>query len=291
MRSEVIVIGNGVMGSTIASWLRLKGREVLTLDDGRPESGTSASGGLIKPSKLNGLTPVEEAEVRGVLDPLFGLTREVFTIRPSFDLVKTEIWRINMDRVRTAPSTKFKVTEIKRGEAGEDSIVLGEGAEGPEEHRCGILILAAGYWCMELLPEIFPPGSLTAKKGVSFRFKGKIDRPFVKMWAPYKQVTVHNTDYMDEKVIWAGDGTGLKLENWREGIEAECLVRIRKEFPDGEAMIPFAETPGLRPFHKDKDRPCFVKEAYPRVWVATGAGKFGGISAAWAARKIERELV
>ena len=291
MKTDVVVIGGGIMGSTIASFLRCGGREVVLFDDGRPESGSRASGGLIKPSKFTGLSNEANTEVLRVMGNLFGVTPEPFVIRPSFDLLKMDIHRVDMDRLFAEPRVHARVTAV-RPARGAGSMHAVEFKHGVDEGtaQCNFIVLAAGYWCGELFPSAFPGGSLTAQKGVSFRFSGRIKQSFVQAWAPYKQITVHNTLRNGRPEVWTGDGTALKPGNWTQTREAECLARVRGAMKIA-AVQPVLTTTGLRPFHESGDKPCYLREIRRDIWAATGAGKFGCISAAWAASRLAGELL
>ncbi len=282
--NDVIVVGAGIVGATIAEALRkFKNRQVLVIDDGKPLSGTKASGGSIKPSKLTGLSETELNPILDTLLNLFGYQKETFELRPVRKLLKYDIYQLNMVNVFNIEKKLGRVINIgstNDGKPGVLAIIDGEEMFIP----CNLLIIAAGMGCIQILPEIFSKNTLTAKKGVSFRFKGTIKQAFVKTWLPYKQVTVHNFYTKDGWQIWGCDGSALKPENWPTSRTDECLQRISRELNPQHELL--AVTPGLRSFHQAKAKPCYFEQVYQNVYVATGAGKFGSISAGWAANRI-----
>ena len=274
---DVIVVGAGIMGATIAEALRVvQGRDVIIIDREDPFAGSTCSGGLIKPSKFTGLGDDQMDPVLDLLGALWGgLKEQTFTIRPSGGLFKANIWRLNMRKVFDLPYVYGKVTQVLKDEP---AVILND----DNIMRCEMLVIAAGMGCAELLPDVFPPGVLTAKQGASFLFRGSVKGdPFVKAWAPYKQITVHD---FDDETIWASDGSALKPDNWTDDRTESCIQRCMEAMGTDERPAHIAV--GHRPFHKSKAKPCYLEEVADDVWVATGAGKFGSISAGWAANQL-----
>jgi hypothetical protein len=272
---DAIVIGNGVVGASIAGMFRLQGRDTLVLDSHRPLSGTGPCGGSVKPSPLTGLPKDEEKPMLDTLDTLFGLTKETFQIHPSGDILKRDVWRIGMDRVYGSPHEEVDDSWIRERTGFPTVHYIKHGIEIME--TCRLLVVAAGMGTMRLIPEI----QLTAKHGVSFRFSGQVEHPFVQTWAPYKQVTVHNITPTE---IWAADGSALKPENWTDERTIQSKLRIQAAMgrTDGPTQI----REGLRSFDLSGRKPCLLAQVNERIWVAVGAGKFGCIAAGWAANEM-----
>lgn len=276
---DVAIIGNGVMGKTIAASLRQKGRDVEIFDSHDPFAGTNPSGGSIKPSVFTGLDTQAYTKSLEALDLAFGLEEMRMAVRPSGDFLKLDIRQVNLERLLESVLRRTVILIEDRLTFPILKDVTGE------SYRCQLLVVAAGMGCSALFPEIFPgPDSLYAKQGVSFRFQGTIEQPFVQAWAPYKQITVHNVRHQGALEIWAGDGTAIIPKNWRADHKTKSLERVQGALNSSHA--PRAVILGYRSFHVSKAKPCFLEKPYPRIWVATGAGKFGGIAAGWAARKI-----
>lgn len=282
---DVIVIGAGIMGSTIAKALAKEGRAVLLLDNNQAMAGTRPSGGHIKPSWAGGMKTADYDSAMTLLESVWDVTQEEFAIKVlGKPLVKTTIWRVDTDVVLTTPKVIAEVTSISLTDTNAPLVAYTEGPAKKEE-RCRLLVVAAGTWCNALLPEVFPDKTLVAKQGVSFRFPGKVE-PFIQPWAPYKQTVAHQQG-PDE--IWIGDGSAIKPENWDDQlITQRALSRCRA------ALVSQAQPrriiTGLRPYCSlagPKD-PCFLRKVGKATWVATGAGKLGTISAGWAADRIIR---
>ena len=283
---DMIVVGGGIMGITIADWLTQKlDMDVRVFDYGDPMAGTPPSGGSVKPSKLTGLDDEQLKPALKVLDGVYGLTKETFTIRPSGGLLKADVYQIPVELVVNAVKYPYKVTSIVQGTP---HIVVYEGKHGEKMTvKCRRVVVAAGMGCAFLLPSVFGKGELSAKRGVSFRFEGNIDKPFVQAWAPYKQITVHNIEQDGEFQIWGSDGSALKPESWTDQRTAECLGRVQNALGAKHKVL--KTITGYRSFH-GKSKPCFLKELAPGFWVATGAGKFGCIAAGWAAEQIYKTI-
>src|SRR5580765_1365903 len=272
---DVIIIGNGIMGASIAGVFRAQGRDTLVLDAHRPFSGTGPCGGSVKPSPLTGLSHEDEKPILDTLDSLFGLTMEKFLIHPSGGLLKTNVWQIGMDRVYNSPHEKVEDSWIHSRE-GFPVVGYSQGGETRKE-GCRLLVVAAGMGTSLLVPAVH----LTAKHGVSFRFAGQVDHPFVQAWAPYKQITVHN---IGPSEIWAADGSALKPENWTDERTVQCKIRVQGAM--GTTQEPISIREGHRSFDSSGAKPCLVQQIESRIWVAVGAGKFGCLAAGWAANQM-----
>ena len=284
--AEVVVIGAGVVGATIAEAFRKKEMDVCVLDDNDPEGGSKPCGGLIKPSPLMGLPDVDIRESLDVLESCFGLTKEVMTIRPSGNLIKAGIFGVVMDNVFKIEKTTGHVWAY---ETNPNKVFFTPMEKDKSvEVKCKILVIAAGVCTKKLVPEAFVKDDLIAKRGFSFHFTGQVKDPFVKFWAPYKQITVHNTIYYDEEIVWAGDGSALTLPSWYEGRIQEAYKRVTDEMEPGHEYIRTLR--GLRSFVRNKKyKPCFLQEIDPHCWVATGSGKFGLISGGYSAKEIMKK--
>jgi glycine/D-amino acid oxidase-like deaminating enzyme len=280
---DAIIIGAGIIGTTLAKALQDKGSEVMLLDDGRPMGGTPPSGGHLKPSWFSGMGKALYEPAMKLLDEVWGLEESSFTIRPTW--IKATVYRVDTDKVVSWPKTIGKVTAIKC--LHNYPIVEYTVGQTICESRARLLVIAAGVWCAELVPEL--KGLITPKRGVSFRVAGVLKSPFIKPWAPYKQVVAHQ---QGEREIWVGDGTAVLDGNWDADRTAACRVRcldgLRGFVTDkAEGTNILKELNGLRPYTPAEGKePCLLKRLGPRAWVATGAGKLGTIAAGWVARRI-----
>lgn len=267
---DVIVVGAGIIGATVANALTRQGKEVLLLDDGRPNSGTPPSGGHLKPSWFGGLKKQEYEPAMDLLKKCWGLEEESFKLWPLGNHVK--VYRVNTDVVVQYPRTIGKVTHIGRLDNYPEVVWDGQGV------RCRLLVVCTGVWAGELIPGVV----VQSKQGVSFRLKGVLPEPVIYPWAPYKQVVAHQQGTNE---IWAGDGTAVYPVNWKDRTQ-QCLARCQKHL---QITIPPVRTlTGYRPYCplENSTDPCLLKQLGPRAWLATGAGKSGTIAAGWVARRI-----
>jgi glycine/D-amino acid oxidase-like deaminating enzyme len=277
---DAIVVGCGIIGATISAALRLKGLDVLTIDDSRPLSGTRPSGGHLKPSWFGGMKRGDYEPAMELLSDVWGLIQEEFqvqTVLGTFSL-PTLVYRVDTDKVLAAPRTVGRVVSIQL-KAQYPLVELDNGDEWTSRY----LVVATGAWVTEFCPRV----KVTPRQGVSFRFRGELPKPFIKPWAPYKQVVAHQ---QTDKEIWIGDGSAILPTNWDDDRTQKCLRRCEKALGDIQATQ-VSKSHGLRPYCEVRNAPCLFLQLAPRVWCVTGAGKLGTIAAGWAARKLLQEIV
>lgn len=267
---DCIVIGGGIIGTTVTKALKNVGVDVLLLDDSRPMAGTKPSGGHLKPSWFGGMAKSEYEPALELLDKTWKLHEADFRIWPT--PLTTNVFRVDTDVVVKYPKTQATVTSIEH--INNYPVVKFE----EKEERCRHLVIATGVWVQELFPEV----KVVGKQGVSFRFPGKLKEAFIKPWAPYKQVVAHQQGLNE---IWVGDGSTILPQNWSEERTEQCLERCRKAlgYVEGRQSRILM---GIRPYCESGNDPCLLKKVGPRAWVATGAGKSGTIAAGWVARKM-----
>jgi glycine/D-amino acid oxidase-like deaminating enzyme len=264
---EVIVVGAGLFGSIVARTLHDAGAKVVVVDDLRPDSGSRPSACLMKPSWFAGLGRDVHEPSLALLDRLYGVQTLQFAIPPTRAFFP--VFRVAPENILRDPTVDFWEGTV---EAVGQRFVQVDGMR----FDANIVVVAAGVWTGKLLPV---PG-LTGKKGVSFLWRGQIPTPFIRPWAPYKQLVAFNQDPM---TIWAGDGSAIKTENWTIERQATCLTRVA----GATKLDPARATAltGIRPF-VPKCKPCYLEEREPGLWIVTGGGKNGTIAAGWAAQRI-----
>jgi glycine/D-amino acid oxidase-like deaminating enzyme len=273
---DAIVIGAGIVGATITKTLIAAGRQVLLVDSGREMAGTKPSGGHLKPSWFSGMKKAEYEPAMELLDQTWGLFSESFVIKPV--MMATTVYRVDTDVVVAYPYTQGNVTSIDMLD-NIPRIKYSSKKEENVEERTRLLVVAAGKWCAELLPEVFANNPVIPKRGISFRFTGTT-APFIKPWAPYKQIVAHQ---QGNNEIWIGDGSAILEENWTEDRTQQCLTRCQSSFKGAKLIRSIT---GVRPYCKTNGDPCLLSQVGKHCWVATGAGKSGTIAAGWAARRI-----
>lgn len=278
---DVVIVGCGIMGSTIGKTLQSQGREVLILDDKRKMAGTPASGGHLKPSWF-GMAKEDYIPAMALLDSIWGLHEHEFLVHPK--LAKTIVHRVDTDEV---VKTKYnRATVLSISDLDDNPRVLYrpyvKGVDttsiDPIEVTTKLLVITAGHWS-----NMFYPVNIIPKQGVSFRLPTTISQPFIKPWAPYKQVVCHQQN-PDE--VWAGDGSALLSNNWTEQRTEDCLLRC-KEAIGIQSIHPIRSIMGIRPYCKTKQGiPCLLEKIGNVTWLATGAAKLGTIAAGFSAIRI-----
>lgn len=276
-RPDVIVVGSGVFGSTIARWLGRLGKSVLVLDDRRPYSGTSASGFLMKPSWMTFLPKEGREAALKILEELYGLEELEFRVWPSRKTAK--VFRVSREAVLYTGDLRFR-RETVLGCQDDGTVHLKHESLTPRLAT----IVAAGSWAHQLVPDLV----MRTKVGVSFRWRGlQLEENVIRPWAPYKQVVGVN----EPDGVWAGDGTAILRENWDVNASQrirKCSIRVRNHLylgntPDSEVTV------GYRPVAKES-RGALVKKVGPNLWVATGGAKNGTVQAGLAAHVIGGQI-
>lgn len=274
---DAIVVGCGIIGSTLSEVLTTQGLNVLTLDCKEKLSGTKPSGGHLKPSWFGGLKKDVYEPAMETLDSVWGLKEEKFMEYPK--QVLTTVWRVDTDIVTSYPSTYGKVTHITQQEQYPIVTYLDSNGKHIEE-RGRLLVVCAGYWTQELIPEL----KMSGKMGVSFRVKGNLSTGFLQPWAPYKQIVAHQ---QGENEIWVGDGSAIIPKNW----STDKVTQSRDRCLDRLQMSQVLKTyEGIRPYGKTGTDPCLMKKVGPSTWVITGSGKSGTIAAGWSSNIIKETL-
>lgn len=322
---DAIVVGCGIMGSTVTKALRARKLNVLALDSHEDKAGTPASGGHMK-LEWSGMDTAEFINALALLSDVWGVWRDHYTTQPlgeATDILRTTtVHRVDIDAVvkyRQDNCAIGYVHELLNLHTNKPAVryahtrLDGTGLEVPpwnsiwsHKAECRLLVLCTGVWANSCLHGIRPPelDTLQAKQGISFRWEGKLrEGGFIQPWAPYKQIVGHQQSLTSPSMpkarntIWVGDGTAILENNWTKDRNSECLVRCREALTlKVEAMEhnPFRHNIGLRPYVKlpkaDGKAPCLFRKLAPAVWLATGAGKNGTIAAGWVTNKLLQEL-
>lgn len=268
---DTLIVGAGLFGQVIAKKLRQEGHRVTVFDRREPEAGSPPSGGHLKPSWLSFLNKAEMERSFETLDNLY----QISTLKCQFLLKTVDIMRVDVEAVLSdGPVVVANVTAV--GDGWVDYRV----DSGRINRQKGVVVVAAGVWSAQLLPQL--AGELAAKKGVSWTFQGvpKVPENAIIPWAPYKQVvrTVHGPS-----TVWMGDGSAILASNWSQEREATIRQRIFNHVQfDFETLQPRF---GLRPYMSDGFRKLGKK-----LWVATGGGKSGMCLAGVYANRLADEL-
>lgn len=277
---DAVVVGAGIFGSLITRALRTSGLEVLTLDAKHKESGSAPAACLMRPGWFTSLGKDVYDPALKMLDKLVGV--QDLTFRFNKMVTGTVHWcdpkRVLLDQNEVRTGNVFRLWQEK------DYWLVSYSSKElePRIAKAKLVIVATGIWTPMLLPEIKVEG----QGGVAWLWPHeKIEEPFVKVWAPYKQIVAFNRG----DGLWVGDG--LSVRNWSPAYRDQSYRRC------SEAVKPSTtstvggplELFGYRPYVKDA-KPCLLKELKPGLWVATGGAKNGTLAAGWCADQIVRAL-
>jgi hypothetical protein len=277
-----LILGGGLMGASLWYYLTSRNLECMVVSNDLEDSGSLPCGGLIKPSRFTELETNEFKTVLDILNSLYELYPVKLILKPSLKRIKVSTYGLNMDKIYDCPK---KIGEIRELDF-KNKFVLVRIKESVWKILYDKVFICTGAGTVDLLPEFSKKIGLTIKRGFSFHFKGRVEEEFVKFWAPYKQITVHNCHFNHENIVWTGDGSALTLPSWKESRIKESWERIIPELPNDLEYLRTVR--GLRCFttHK-KYKPCVCEQIKEDVWVLTGAGKMGLISAGWSLNKIK----
>lgn len=284
MVHDVIVVGAGIFGATIARGLARRGLSVRVFDDCRPLSGSAASGCLMKPSWYASLDPEVYRSAMAELEMAYGVQdislklwpskrevivkwvpREKFLRRDDLDFRPLRVIGINGVIVSTETEVENGMTEF-------------------EEHEARLaVVVAAGYWARDLLGEF--GARIQGKAGTAVMWEDhELAAGFIRPWAPYKQMVAFQEG---PRRVWAGDGTAILYERWNQNYPKKTVSRLAKAT---RLPVKGARTvEGIRPFVRGV-KPCLLEEVSPGLWVATGGAKSGTLGAGWAAAELGRKL-
>ena len=261
---DFIVVGGGLFGSVAARVLRVSGAKVLMLDAAHKEAGSGPAACLMKPSWFSSLGKEVYKPSLELVDRLYGVQDLSFKVLMGHATVH---W---CDPAKILAEPKQQAT-VRRIVVAQKHWQV---ETNKEEYSARHVVLAAGIWTPMLTPV---EGGLVGQAGLACLWaKAKLDIPFVRVWAPYRQITAFNRG----DGVWCGDSTAIRAQNWTEkhasAVEQRCSNAVGLTKP--QRLF------GIRPYSAMK--PCYLKEARPGLWVATGGAKNGTIAAGWCAHKI-----
>lgn len=269
---DVAVVGAGLFGTIITDALRKQGMQVALIDDHKPARGSDPAACLMKPSWLSTVGKAVYNPALEMLNGLYGVQKipfktqlgsvEVFWVPPSTILQQQKVSIVG-------------TVELIRPKGPPYTLVLKDATE----LQARVVIVAAGIWTEELVPLV----RQTVHVGMAFLWpRERIAEPFIKVWAPYKQIVAFNR----EDGLWVGDGNSILRQEWGPGGHAQAGYRrcVDAVKCSAQPIILF----GSRPYHHS--RPCLLREFKPSLWVATGGAKNGTMAAGWCAAQLIKAL-
>lgn len=267
---DAIVVGAGLFGQITAQALREQGRNVLVIDDRRPEAGSLASACLMKPSWFSSMGKHVTTPSLDLLDELYGLKTLSFKTRPK--LLDVSVHWCDPAKILAGPFQRGRVKRVFSG---------GVELEDGEELHATTIVVAAGIWTERLVPQVKQRG----QKGAAFVIPSlKIKDPFIWPYAPYRQLVAFNRG----DGAWIGDGTAILEKNWTDDHLARSWSRMEKAV---QAPVPASKARvlvGIRPYAKGA-KPCVLANygtSGRPIYAATGGAKNGTIAAGWCAHTI-----
>lgn len=273
---DTVIVGGGIFGCVIAANLIKVGQKVLILESKEQRAGSKPAACLIKPSWLSSMNKQELNIALETLDVLYGLTtlnfdvgkiatQSVFWVEPKKILEGVEKFASKFIN-----ATQYNNAWLIRHEPLVGNYSLSLTAKN--------VVIAAGIWSDKLAPMT---EKLRGYAGAAYLWENEtIQTPFIKPWAPYKQLVGFNRG----DGLWVGDGSSILYENWRQKHDVQTLQRcsnaVDKQVNKAQTLF------GVRPYTKRKV--CYLEETSPGFWIATGGAKNGTAAAALCAHEIEK---
>jgi hypothetical protein len=257
---RVCVVGAGLFGSVIATALRAQGHAVTVVGDQRSGRGSLPAACLMRPQWAGKMPPAAYAAAIAFL-------RRFYTVQDlEFDAagLTVKVQHINPREILIPPddSTTLQGWMLLDLQKQFDRVVLATGS-----------FIYGSAW-----------EGVEKRGGWAYLFPGQLQRPFIRVWAPYKQIVAFN---IAPDRIWVGDGTSLvpgSMTDVRERQSAlRCAAAIGRSHADTAIM-------GYRPYVRGLKEPALLRQVRDRTWLATGGAKNGTLGAAWAAEKLCEEF-
>lgn len=270
----IAIVGAGLFGSIAAALAHRKGFAVTLIDRGEPLAGSGPAACLMKPGWFSGIAADDVKEGLCLLDALYGIKNLSFSLN---GLTRTDVHWVDPKAILGAPSCvgAYRVTGDVVERHAQHLVVDVKGTRivvGFD--HC---LLAGGVWAGELAD--VPP--IKALAGAAFTHDLPCPEPFIRVWAPYKQLVGFERE---TGKTWVGDGSAILHKNWTP----DRVEQSRKRAQDAIGLkclgLRFEKQEGLRPYVEGHKAGYFAKVG-ERTWVSTGGAKNGTIIAAIQAKK------
>jgi glycine/D-amino acid oxidase-like deaminating enzyme len=273
-KTNLIVVGAGLFGSIIATHARSRGYDVTVIGQSRQYEASPASGCVLSPNWLNSMPSEDISDALSVLKEHYTLVDLKFKT----NILSTfKAKHIDPASILIEPDIVGKVLAVRDNEVIFDKF-------GVPHTMHGTVIVAAGIWSKELIPDM---PAIKGLYGASLRFAGHIE-PSLHVYAPYRQSVGFN---ISEHEVWFGDGSALIQNTWRKEREEriERTTNRARSMCDAEDLGEVTVTEGARPYVEDH-KGGYLRQVSDGLWVSTGGAKNGTVLAASHAHKIVQAL-
>lgn len=283
---KIAIIGGGLFGSLQSRHLTALGHDVTLIDSRATCAGSGPAACLIKPSWLASMERHQIDTSFSLLDKYYGIKDIEFLVNGT---VKNTVRWVNPSHILSEPFLEYEVVKVSLQKDLSYALLLSP--NNPNTNDLIVIvdcvIVAAGYWTFQILNTFqtyLIKETMVGQAGCAHLYTGQLEQPFIKVWAPYKQLVGFNRD---DQNVWVGDGAAIKHENWNSTHRVNNLKRCDEAAP--AHMKRSKSMFGIRPYVKDA-KPCYIKEVAPRLWAVTGGAKNGTIAAGWAAHFVGENI-
>lgn len=312
IKTDVVVIGAGLIGSMTAKYLRSKGMEVIIIDSRHLLGASKCSFGTWKEGWVNPIIKDEYDDGVDLLKKYTGGIKEVeFLVRPKnynnrsvmrqeVDQSNTKIEKFNQVDCKLILNEEFITGSVINIEGKKVTIAQGK-EKTKETYQANVaIIIAAGVWTTDILIDNGLTDNLPyldMQWGSVFKLEGdKLPINQMKEWSPYKQSMFVN---MGKNLAMFGDGVTVKnpkpggkdnrvqMTSERILIHMNELLLTRKWAPSITSIME-----GYRPYlNKTKSSTKnFVNQHSSFVISATGGAKNSTILCGHMAKEIYRKI-
>lgn len=311
MKTDVLIIGSGLIGSMCAKFLRdVKGMEVMIVDEKHPMGASKCSFGVWKEGWVNKVIKSEYEDGVDLLDTFTGgILEEEFIVKPKPYNHRVTQDKYNVEQVDKKEIFKRVDCSLILNEEFTDAKVLSiEGNRVEIQHREGNrkefitakhIVVAAGVWTTDILIENGLTSNLPYldhQWGSVFKMKGlsdmKLPQSQMKEWSPYKQSVFVN---LGKNKGFFGDGCVVKnpKKDDERVVMASNRILIHMALLFGTRKFNGAISDvleGYRPYmNKDKSSTKkFVNKHSDYVISATGGAKNSTILCGHMAKEVWR---
>ncbi len=272
MSTRVVIVGAGLFGMIAARLAHERGADVLIIDRAEPLAGSKAAACLMRPSWLSKLAQ-NGKDGLAVLDRLYGLR----TIRFKAGPIYTDVHWVPPSEILTLFPQRRVYGNVINIHPEYLGVLTGFNDERTvTQIAYDKLLIATGAWACELAET--PP--IDALMGHAQIYRGQLQQPFIRPWAPYKQIVGFNVTPSE---VWCGDGGAILKDNWTEERTKLTRERCNDQLPLDVMTQHHRTLEGYRPYVKGHGGGYF-RQLRNKVWVSTGGAKNGTVLAAYQAK-------
>jgi glycine/D-amino acid oxidase-like deaminating enzyme len=287
VKTQVVIIGAGLVGSLTAKVLREAGYDSLILDMEHPYAASKCSFGIWKDGWVNDAIRKEYEAGMSTLEKYAG-EREVLEL---FNMKKEKIDEFYYINPAKVLNEEFLPAEVLSVENNKVKFVM-EGQKYMAKATVAVVV-CAGAFTQELLENSGYKNAPQMDKlwGATMDVDMEIEESRIMEWAPYKQCILYKTN--GKKFVF-GDGATVKNPQENDPRVKKASARLQEHLD----MVTQIKVPnekirsvkqGYRPYLK-KGTPKFINKHDKRLFSATGGAKNTTILCGFMAQEVLKQI-